>query len=209
MKLSLQYSEVLNGQFSPGEINLMMVFQVNCPGCFIHGFPLLNQLQAQYQGGLSCFAMSTAFEDFELNTMENTQLLIDKGEFVGETLKAHQAGLLNWSKVSFPVLVDQQVEQNDLVNPLFIDSIIQNEREWQLATQPEKQKVRTALQEYFVQLRECGYTFATNLMQGTPTFILFNKSMDILLQWFGHTDPKLAAEKIATFIKKNNEQVSF
>ncbi len=149
--------------------------------------------------------MSTAFEDFELNTMENTQLLINKTEFVGETLKAHQAGLFNWNKVSFPVLVDQQVEQIDLVNPLFIDSIIQNRREWQLAAEPEKQKVRTALGDYFMQLPECGYTFSTNLMQGTPTFTLFSKSMDILLGWFGHADSKLIAEKISTFITKNNE----
>lgn len=202
MKLILQYSEVLNGQFSTSDVNLMMTFQVNCPGCFVHGFPLMNEIQAQFQSELSCFTMSTEFEDFDLNTVDNARLLVDKSVFVGETLKAHKAGLFNGNKISFPVLVDQQVTQNDLVDPLFVNSIIKKRREWQSADESEKQIVRTALQEYFGQLPECGYTFAANLIQGTPTFILFNKSMDILYGWFGHTDPKLAAEKIATFITK-------
>lgn len=202
MKLVLRFSEVLNGEYSPGDINLIMAFQVNCPGCFIHGFPLMNHLQAQYQGRLSCFALSTAFEDFNLNTMENTRLLINNNAFAGETLKAHHAGLFNWKKVSFPVLVDKKASQNDLLDPTFIDSIIKNRREWEMAADLEKQKVSTALINYFIHHPECGYSFAANLMQGTPTFMLFNQTLDILLRWFGYNDTNRIEEKIATFIKK-------
>jgi hypothetical protein len=124
---------------------------------------------------------------------------------VGETLKAHQAGLFSWKKVSLPVLVDKIASQTDLLEPPFIDSIIQNKREWELAAEPEKQKVRMALKDYFIQLPECGYTFAANLMQGTPTFILFNQTMDILLGWFGYTETSRIEKKLATFIKKNND----
>lgn len=204
MKFSLTYSDILNGKFELGDLNLIMLFQVNCPGCFMYGFPLMNQLHAHYQERLSCCAMSTAFEDFELNTLKNTQSLVNQGVFVGETFKAHQNGRFSWKKIPFPILVDKKISQNELTNPNFIESIINNNKEWRIATETKKEELRFSIKNYFIQLPECGHTFAANLMQGTPTFILFNKSMDIQLQWFGHADPSLVKEKLDIFINKTH-----
>ncbi|MBX2901651.1 MAG: hypothetical protein KF775_18525 [Cyclobacteriaceae bacterium] len=147
--------------------------------------------------------MSTAFEDFELNTAENTRLLFEQNVFVGETLKAHQAGAFKWNKILFPVLVDKPIHQPDLSDSRTIETIIQHNEGWLAGPEPEKQKIRTALKGYFAQQIQCGYTFAVNLMQGTPTFILFDNTMSILLNWFGHQDPQLVTDKIDTFIKKS------
>ena len=68
------------------KINVAFVFQVNCPGCFIYGIPLLNELFKKYEKEIGFISISTAFEDFELNTEANTIELLNKGELVGELL---------------------------------------------------------------------------------------------------------------------------
>lgn len=128
MKFALRYSDVVNGKFITGRYNLVMVFQVNCPGCFIHGFPLMNELKVTYGDSISFFALSTAFEDFDLNTAENTRLLVNDGTFVGEPRKAFEGELVQCigNKVTFPVLIDLLVHQSELLHPEFIENIIQS-----------------------------------------------------------------------------------
>lgn len=205
MKLTLEYSEVINGKFDLGSTNLIMIFQVNCPGCFIHGFPLLKELRTHYDSKLSCFALATSFEDFHLNSPENVKRLINKGELVGETLKAKEAGLLKWDNALFsvPVLIDEVANQAELLHPEFIENTIQNM--FDRTTALEQENMRTALRNYFSQLTQCGKTFATNLMRGTPSFFLFTDSMEILTQWFGHGDSRVIKSKLDIFIDKKHE----
>ena len=87
-KLRLEYASLLQGEFAPGKRNLLFVFQVNCPGCFFYGFPMVNNLQKTFGEQLSFLGLSTAFEDFELNTHANTSLLLSEKKLVGETKKA-------------------------------------------------------------------------------------------------------------------------
>lgn len=206
MKLTLSYTDVINGKFTPGSINLMMAFQVNCPGCFIYGFPLLKELQAHYENKLSCFALATAFEDFQINTEENAKLLVNTGELVGETLKAQQTGHLNWDStaLSVPVLIDEVVNQSELRQPEFVDNIIQNMVDLTTTSALEKENVRATLVDYFRQLPKCGKTFGANLMRGTPSFFLFTDSMEILVQWFGHADGSVIRNKLDIFINKKH-----
>ena len=75
--IQLQIDRVLQGLFELKALNLLFVFQVNCPGCFLYGFPLVNSLYWKYHdSGLNVLGLSTAFEDFEFNTAENTELLL-------------------------------------------------------------------------------------------------------------------------------------
>jgi len=205
MTLQLNYTEVLNGTFKPGALNMMMAFQVNCPGCFIHGFPLLKELQTHYGYKLSCMALSTAFEDFNVNTEENAKLLVNTGKLVGETLKAQESGLLIWDNadVSVPVLIDEIANQPELLHPEFIENIISNMFD-QTIINKEQDKMRATLHNYFSQLPKCGKTFAANLMRGTPSFFLFTDSMEILVQWFGHTDSRLIRNKLDIFIDEKH-----
>ncbi len=206
MKLALHYTEVLNGKFALSSINLMMVFQVNCPGCFIHGLPLVKELQAHYGNELSCFVLATAFEDFRLNTEENVKLLVDTGELVGETLKAQEAGHLHWDRntLSVPVLIDEVVNQSELHQSEFVEKIIQNMLDPNTTTAVEQENLRATLDNYFSQLPKCGRTFAANLMRGTPSFFLFSDSMGILVQWFGHVDRLVVKKELDKFINKNH-----
>ncbi len=206
MIFQLKYSEVLHGSFEPAALNLVMVFQVNCPGCFIHGFPLLRELQTHYDNRLSCFALATAFEDFHLNTEENAKLLVNSGELVGETLKAQQAGLLKWdsTNLSVPVLIDEVVNQTELLHPEFIENIIKNMFNRTMSN-VEQENRRATVNNYFSQLPKCGKTFAANLMRGTPSFFLFTDSMEILVQWFGHADSLAINKELDIFIDEKHE----
>lgn len=205
MTFQLKYSEVLQGSFEPATLNLVMVFQVNCPGCFIHGFPLLKELQTHYDNKLSCFALATAFEDFHLNTAENVKLMANTGELVGETLKAQEAGMLKWdsTNLSVPVLIDEVANQTELIHPEFIENIIKNMFD-QTMTTSEQENMRGTVHNYFSQMQKCGKTFASNLMRGTPSFFLFTDSMEILVQWFGHADSRAIKKELDIFIDKKH-----
>jgi hypothetical protein len=206
VKLTLSYTEVINGELKLRPINLMMAFQVNCPGCFMHGFPMLKELQTIYGDKLSCFALSTAFEDFHVNTVENAKLLVNSGELVGETLRAQEVHHLNWDKTTLcvPVAIDEVVNKSELQQTEFVESIIQNMLDQTTAPALEQENMRASLYNYFSQLPQCGKTFAANLMRGTPSFFLFTDSMEILVQWFGHSDSRLIRNKLDIFIDKKH-----
>ena len=86
-KFHLSTEQVLQGNFTPQFINLILIFQVNCPGCFIYALPLAAKLHEQYKDRINILGLSTAFEDFEFNTIANTQKLLQSGEMVGVTRK--------------------------------------------------------------------------------------------------------------------------
>jgi hypothetical protein len=201
MTFQLKYSEVLQGSFKPDALNLIMVFQVNCPGCFLQGFPQMIRLHAKYQGRISCFALSTAFEDFNLNTTENTKLLLEENYLTGETRKAFNTNNLIWNQViPFPVLVDVMIEKEVMLQQSFIDRVTSNHAQFSGVLQSELVEIKTSLHHYFNHYQKCGFTFASNLLQGTPTFVLFNSSMDVLLQWFGHLNNQAIEKELNKYL---------
>lgn len=66
-----------------GPLRVCLLFQVNCPGCHTHAIPVANQLAETYP----TYLISTAFEDFELNTLDNTRLLM-QGKRIGVPKRA-------------------------------------------------------------------------------------------------------------------------
>ena len=86
-KFKLNVGPLVQGTFDLKPINIAFVFQVNCPGCFIYGFPSMNNLFQQFKDNVGFIGISTAFEDFEYNNVVNTQLLLHEGITVGETKK--------------------------------------------------------------------------------------------------------------------------
>ena len=72
-----------------GNVILIEVFQVNCPGCFIYGIPGAIKIYRNYNNkGVNVLGIATAFEDFDKNTLDNLKLLLLTGEVIGETRKA-------------------------------------------------------------------------------------------------------------------------
>lgn len=71
-----------------GRVVLVKVFQVNCPGCFTHGFPQAIGIYNKYgDRGVAVIGLATAFEDYDRNTFANLQLLTASGEVIGATLE--------------------------------------------------------------------------------------------------------------------------
>ncbi|MDQ5842159.1 MAG: redoxin family protein, partial [Thermoproteota archaeon] len=72
-----------------GNVVLVEVFQVNCPGCFLYSIPEVIDIYKKYRDkGLTIIGLATAFEDFDKNNLDNLQKLLSTGEMVGETYRA-------------------------------------------------------------------------------------------------------------------------
>jgi len=90
------------------------VFQVNCPGCFIYGFPRQQAALEVSSVRLECPGTLNGFEDFEYNTAANTELLLTEMKLVGATRQA----LENYSQaIDFPVAVDHLTTGAALATP--------------------------------------------------------------------------------------------
>lgn len=65
------------------DIRLGLLIQPNCPGCHMHAVPLANELYALQGRNFDIYCISTAFEDFEYNTIESAEALVKTGRLVG------------------------------------------------------------------------------------------------------------------------------
>ncbi len=185
--LDMQLGAVLQGEFQVKALNLLLVFQVNCPGCFVYALPLAARLHDHYGDRVNILGLSTAFEDFDLNTLDNTHRLLATGEVVGMTkLYWQRQGHNSYDvPIQFPIAFDL-LEGSQPVTP------------------PDGESPTSAA-------RGIGYTFRVNQLQGTPSWILFDESCTILAQWFGHksesaVESLLQEALAANSVTKFNEQ---
>ena len=158
------------------------VFQVNCPGCFMYGIPESIEIYNKYRSeGVSVLGMATAFEDFDKNTIENLQLLLETGEAVGETKKMlsqygeSQGGKISY-KIPYPVAMDSLIKQTDEVTKEKMDSLIKNQIP-NFDTQPEnyKNQIYDRVKDYFMSKEFSAETFEMYSLQGTPSSILVDR----------------------------------
>ena len=47
-KIELEIGDELQGKFELKKLNLLLVFQVNCPGCFSYALPFFNKLYSEF-----------------------------------------------------------------------------------------------------------------------------------------------------------------
>ncbi len=165
-----------------GKVILIEVFQVNCTGCFVHALPEAIRLHELFaQDDFIVLGVATAFENFEENTLENLQRLIEKGEVSGEPLKQlANTHLLNDNKldyrIPFPVAMDKLVEHKEAITEekilAFIESQIPGYKNW-----PEEKKAPIHKQalDYLNSKTHNALTFETYQLQGTPSTILIDK----------------------------------
>jgi len=165
-----------------GSVVLVEVFQVNCPGCFLYALPKAIQLHEHYQGkGLKIVGLATAFEDYDKNTLENLQRLVESGEVIGETLKAltHQ-GMLTDGKLElrlpFPVGMDRVRPETE---PLTQERILGYTRNclpgFDGLSEERKQAALNQIRNYLQQKTMKAETFERFALQGTPSSILFDR----------------------------------
>ncbi len=187
----LTYQEILQGDFRPGDLNLLLIFQVNCPGCLLQAMPVAIKLWEHYRKRRVCvLGLSTAFEDFDLNTVDNTRILLKKGELVGETKNAlAQAGqsVLPY-KIPFSIAFDE-LRENEPVNlDDETEEYCQRLEGFDEAQPEQKRKIRQEVRGYLANKKYYAETFDGNCLKGTPSWIIFNKDYKLLYQAFGSKD---------------------
>lgn len=162
---------------------LVEVFQVNCPGCFLYGIPQAVEIYNKYRKeGVTVLGVATAFEDFDKNTLENLELLLTKGETIGETLKAlGQYGQLVEGtklpyKIPFPVGMDLLAKDGGDITQEKIKEVIEaNVPGFDTYNQNQKTEIIERVKQYLKSKEYSAQTFEQFALRGTPSTILIDK----------------------------------
>lgn len=180
-----------------GNVVLVEVFQLNCPGCFLYGLPQAIEMHQKYSAkGLTVLGISTAFEDFDKNNLENLNLLVTQSEVIGETYRVlADHDLLDDGKLSyripFPLAMDRLIERRAESTDAEIDDFIKTRiPDFELQTQEQREQIRQNVAFYFEGLKYHAETFELFDLQGTPSNILIDKAGNLSECLFGH-DPDL------------------
>lgn len=175
---------------------LVEVFQVNCPGCFLYGIPQAVEIYNKYRKeGVTVLGVATAFEDFDKNTLENLELLLTKGETIGETLKAlGQYGQLVEGtklpyKIPFPVGMDLLAKDGGDITQEKIKEVIEaNVPGFDTYNQNQKAEIIERVKQYLKSKEYSAQTFEQFALRGTPSTILIDKKGILRDVGFGQSE---------------------
>jgi thiol-disulfide isomerase/thioredoxin len=197
---NLQISEWVQGKPTnidkeKGNVIVVEVFQVNCPGCFMYGMPEAIDVYNRYRDkGLAMLGMATAFEDYELNTLDNLKKLVTIGEVVGETHRAlSMYGQLKDGdklpfKIPFPVGMDLlKKEAGQLADSRVMDFIEANVPDFRSYGEKDRQVLIGRVKEYLKHKEYSAKTFEEYAMRGTPTSLIIDKKGNLRHNLFGAT----------------------
>ena len=180
-------------------IVLLEVFQVNCPGCFMHAIPEAISIYNKYKDeGVRVIGLATAFEDFDKNNLDNLKMLAETGEVVGETKGALsmsgqlQEGNKLTYKIPFPLGMDNltkttgEISQDKIMD--FIYPLIP-----EFDSQPEdyRNQIMQRVKDYMKSKEYSAETFEKFALQGTPSMILVDRKgilRDVSFGQSGHVD---------------------
>jgi len=190
------------------KIILVEVFQVNCPGCFMHALPEAINIYNKYKDdGVRVWGIATAFEDFDKNTLENLKMLAETGEVIGETKEAlSMYGQLKDGnklpfKIPFPLGMDKLTKISGEVTKEQIMNFIYAQLP-EFDSQPEdyRGQIIQRVKDHFRSKEYSAETFEKYVLQGTPSTILIDRKgilRDVSFGQSSHLDAtirKLLAE---------------
>lgn len=167
-----------------GQVILIEVIQVNCPGCFIHALPEVIHLHKTCQSqGLKVFAIATAFEHFEHNTLNNLERLLQHGELIGDPLaQLGGSGFLENQKlpytIPFSVAMDKLVKNEAIVDETSINQFILSQIPdfFQSSWDEERRSdIYKKAEAYLNDKQYHALTFDMYQLQGTPSSILIDR----------------------------------
>lgn len=180
-------------------IVLLEVFQVNCPGCFMHAIPEAIDIYNKYKDeGVRVLGLATAFEDFDKNTLDNLKMLAQTGEVIGETKdalssygKLEEGNKLSF-KIPFPLAMDNITKTSGEISKEKIMEFIYPQIP-EFDTQPEeyKNKIIERVKSYMKSKKYSAETFEKFALQGTPSMILVDRKgilRDVSFGQSGHVD---------------------
>jgi len=179
-------------------IVLVEVFQVNCPGCFMHAIPEAINIYNKYKDeGVRVLGIATAFEDFDKNTLDNLKKLVETGEVIGETKEAlSMYGQLKDGKLSFkipfPLAMDNLTKTSGEISQEKILQFIHPQIP-EFDSQPEeyKKQIIERVKRYMKSKEYSAETFEKFALQGTPSTILVDRKgilRDVSFGQAGHIE---------------------
>lgn len=177
-----------------GNVVLVEVFQVNCPGCFLYGIPEAIDIYKKYKDqGLTVLGMATAFEDYDKNTLENLQKLVTTGEVIGETYRAlaQYGQLMDGNKIPykipFPVGMDMLKKESGqmMTDSKVMDFIEANILDFRSYSEKDRQLLVERVKQYLRSKEYSAKTFEEYALRGTPSSILVDRKGILRSTFFG------------------------
>ena len=180
-------------------IVLLEVFQVNCPGCFMHAIPQAIEIYNKYKDeGVRVIGIATAFEDFDKNTLDNLKMLAETGEVIGETQGAlsmngqlQEGNKLSY-KIPFPLGMDNLTKTTGEISQEKIMEFIYPQIP-EFDSQPEdyRNQIIQKVKNYMKSKEYSAETFEKFSLQGTPSTILVDRKgvlRDVSFGQAGHVE---------------------
>ena len=176
-----------------GQVVLIEIFQVNCPACFLYSLPQAIDLHQRYKNkGLTVIGIATAFEDFDLNTLDNLKLLINENKVIGETkriLKENNRlidGQLAYH-IPFPVAMDMVNKQSGETSEDEVSSFIsQHVPKFISYNEAEQIQIKNKVLDHLNSRFYTAETFRRFNLQGTPSHIVIDKQGILKACELGH-----------------------
>jgi peroxiredoxin len=176
-----------------GNVVVIEVFQVNCPGCFLYGLPQAISLYEKYKGkDVKVIGIATAFEDYDKNTIENLKLLLSEGKVIGETFKAlRQHGkLVNtdrlYYKIPFPVAMDKITKMpQDISEDMIKDFVEIYFPDYEYSSEKDKGELFSKVEAYLSKKQYSAETFELYKLRGTPSSIIIDRDGILRYSFFG------------------------
>jgi hypothetical protein len=176
-----------------GNVVVVEVFQVNCPGCFLYSIPEVIDIYRRYRDkGLTVLGLATAFEDFDKNNLDNLQKLVSTGEVVGETYRAFsnigqiRDGSKLPYKIPFPVAMDMLVKQSgSLTHSKVMDFIEANIPSFRSYAEKDRHVLIERVKQYLKSKEYSAKTFDEYALRGTPSVILVDRKGVLRGTYFG------------------------
>ena len=176
-------------------IVLLEVFQVNCPGCFMHAIPEAINVYNKYKDdGVCVLGLATAFEDFDKNTLENLKMLAQTGQVVGDTKNALstygqlQDGDKLTYKIPFPLGMDSLIKTSEIENQEKVMEIIHQQiPEFDAYPGEHRDQIIQRVKQHLASREYSAETFDRYSLQGTPSTILVDRKGILKDVSFGRT----------------------
>lgn len=176
-----------------GNVIVVEVFQVNCPGCFLYGLPQAVSLYEKFKDKeVKVIGVATAFEDYDKNTIENLRLLVSEGKVIGETYKAlKQHGKLVESdklyfKIPFPIAHDKVIKMPTAVTDQMIKEFIDiYVPDYSTYSNKDKSELTQRVHDYLTNKEYSPLTFETYRLRGTPSSIIIDREGTLRYSFFG------------------------
>ena len=180
-------------------IVLVEVFQVNCPGCFMHALPEAVNIYNKYKDeGVRVLGIATAFEDFDKNTLENLKMLAETGKVIGETKNAlsmygqlKDGDKLSY-KIPFPLGMDNLTKTSgEISHDKIMQFIYPQIPEFDSQPEDYKNQIIQRVRDYMKSKEYSAETFEKFSLQGTPSTILVDRKgilRDVSFGQSGHVE---------------------